>query len=122
MTQERDGVTPLRVMGSKISYYTGKFEGYLRYKEIPYDFVPMTQPVRREVIRRTGANQMPAVRLADGRWMTDSTPMIAWLEEQVPEPAVIPTDPAQRFFALLVEDYAEEWLWRPAMHLSLIHI
>ena len=22
----------------------------------------------------------------------------------------------QRFVALLVEDYADEWLWRPAMH------
>ena len=32
------------------------------------------------------------------------------------EPAVIPVDPEQRFFSLLVEDYAEEWLWRPAMH------
>jgi glutathione S-transferase len=114
--QAQDGITPLRVMGSKISYYTGKFEGYLRYKEIPYEFVTMTPTVRREVVRRTGAAQMPAVELGDGRWMTDSTPMIAWLEEQFPEPAVIPTDPEQRFFSLLLEDYAEEWLWRPAMH------
>jgi hypothetical protein len=30
---------PLRVYGAKISYYTGKLEGYLRYKEIPYEFV-----------------------------------------------------------------------------------
>lgn len=116
MAQHRDGVTPLRVVGSTISYYTGKFEGYLRYKEIPYEFVTMTPRVRREVRERTGAAQMPAVRLADGRWMTDTTPMIAWLEEEFPDPAVIPADPAQRFFSLLVEDYAEEWLWRPAMH------
>ncbi|MEM8621475.1 MAG: glutathione S-transferase family protein [Actinomycetota bacterium] len=114
--QQRSGVTPLRVMGSKISYYTGKFEGYLRYKEIPYEFVTMTPSVRREVTRRTGAAQMPAVELADGRWMTDTTPMIQWLEAQFPEPAVIPREPEQRFFSLLVEDYAEEWLWRPAMH------
>jgi hypothetical protein len=25
-------------------------------------------------------------------------------------------DPEQRFFSLLLEDYADEWLWRPAMH------
>lgn len=113
---DTDAITPLRVMGLKISYYTGKFEAYLRYKEIPYEFVTMTPKVRREVTRRTGAAQMPAVRLADGRWMTDTTPMIQWFEQHVPEPAVIPLDPIQRFFALLVEDYAEEWLWRPAMH------
>jgi glutathione S-transferase len=116
MMHDGEGVTPLRVMGSRISYYSGKFEGYLRYKEIPYEFVTMNPRVRREVLKRTGAAQMPAVTLADGRWMTDTTPMIAWLEQQFPEPAVIPTDPVQRFFSMLVEDYAEEWLWRPAMH------
>ena len=98
MTQHVEGITPLRVMGSKISYYTGKFEGYLRYKEIPYEFVAMTPGVRREVTRRTGAAQMPAVRLADGRWMTDTTPMIAWLEQRFPDPPVIPLDPVQRCF------------------------
>jgi hypothetical protein len=29
---------------------------------------------------------------------------------------VIPADPVQRFFSLLLEDYGDEWLWRPAMH------
>ena len=29
---------------------------------------------------------------------------------------MIPRDPVQRFLSLLVEDYADEWLWRPAMH------
>jgi hypothetical protein len=29
---------------------------------------------------------------------------------------VIPGDPLQAFVSRLVEDYAEEWLWRPAMH------
>ena len=31
-----DTARPLRVSGSEISYFTGKLEGYLRYKEIPY--------------------------------------------------------------------------------------
>jgi glutathione S-transferase len=59
---------------------------------------------------------MPAVLLADGRWLTDTTPTIAWLEQQFPSPQIIPTAPEQRFFSLLLEDYADEWLWRPAMH------
>ena len=48
--------------------------------------------------------------------MTDTTPIIQWFETEYPTPAVIPADPLQRFFSLLLEDYADEWLWRPAMH------
>jgi hypothetical protein len=29
----------IKLYGSRISYYTGKIEGYLQYKEIPHDFV-----------------------------------------------------------------------------------
>jgi glutathione S-transferase len=63
-----------------------------------------------------GATQVPAIELSDGRFMTDTTPMIAWLEGRHPEPPVIPLDPLQAFVSRLLEDYAEEWLWRPAMH------
>jgi glutathione S-transferase len=108
--------TPLRVYGSSISYFTGKLEAYLRYKEIPYQLVAMTPLVRARVGRRTGTPQMPAVLLPDGRWMTDTTPMIGWFESQHPEPAVIPRDPLQAFASRLLEDYADEWLWRPALH------
>ncbi len=106
----------LTVYGSAISYYTGKLEGYLRYKEIPYRFVTFSPKIGRRLQRETGTSQMPAVELQDGRFMTDTTPMIDWFEAQQPEPPVIPLDPLQAFVSRLVEDYAEEWLWRPAMH------
>jgi len=64
----------------------------------------------------TGVTQMPAVKLGDGRWMTDSSAIIAWFEQHYPTPAITPADPIARFFSLLLEDYADEWLWRPAMH------
>ena len=102
--------------GSAISYYTGKFEGYLRYKEIPYRFVPFSRKIGRLLHKETGSSQIPAVELPDGRFMTDTTPMIDWFETQYPESAVIPRNPLQAFMSRLVEDYAEEWLWRPAMH------
>jgi glutathione S-transferase len=112
----------MRVYGSTISYFTGKLEGYLRYKGLPYEFVPMTtRYFNRVVPKATGASQMPAVELPDGRWMSDTTPMIAWFETQHPEPAVIPCDPVQAFVSRLVEDYADEWMWRPAMHYRWSH-
>ncbi len=108
---------PLRVYGSNISYFTGKMEMYLRAKGIPYQFTTLNARRHMPLLQKeTGATQIPAIVLADGRWMTDTTPMIAWLELQLPSPPLLPTDPEQRFFSLLLEDYADEWLWRPAMH------
>lgn len=108
---------PITVFGSSISYFTGKLENYFRIKGIPYEFKPMTaRGVAPVMKKKTGSTQVPAVELGDGRWMTDSTPIIQWFEKEYPSPAVIPTDALQRFFSLLLEDYADEWLWRPAMH------
>ncbi len=108
---------PLTVWGSSCSYFTGKLEGYLRYKELPYRLRPMTAEYFKTIVpAKTGAKQMPAVELADGRWMTDTTPMIGWFEEQYPRHPILPGDAVQDFVCHLIEDYADEWLWRPAMH------
>jgi glutathione S-transferase len=105
----------LKVYGSKHSYYTGKLETYLRYRRIEYELLP-TYAHTREILDGAGTTQMPAARLDDGRWLTDSTPVIAWLEAQQSAPSIHPARPPWRFVALLLEDYADEWLWRPAMH------
>jgi glutathione S-transferase len=108
---------PLKVYGSKISYFTGKLENYLRYKEIPYEHIPLgTLAIQAEIRKNIGVIQFPNVKLANGIWMTDTTPMIQWFETEFPDGPVIPLDPEQAFFSLLLEDYADEWLWRPAMH------
>lgn len=105
------------VYGAKVSYFTGKFESYLRWREIDYEYRPLGLSHYRSVIPgHLGATQYPTVHLDDSRWMSDTSPMIAWLERDQPGPSVIPTDPVQRYLSLLVEDYADEWLWRPAMY------
>ena len=106
-----------KLYGLKISYFTGKMEGYLRYKEIPFEFCSMTATdFNRKIPDKTGAMQMPAIELADNRWMTDTSPMIDWFELQYPDNPILPEDPSQAFICRLIEDYADEWLWRPAMH------
>lgn len=107
----------LKVYGLKVSYFTGKLEGYLRYKEIPHEYCSATANYFTKILpRETGALQVPAVQLDDGRWMTDTSPMIDWFETQYPEHPILPADPVQAFISRLIEDYADEWLWRPAMH------
>jgi glutathione S-transferase len=82
--------------------------------ELPYRRVAKS-PVG-ELAQATGVAQVPGLQLADDRWLTDTTPIITWLDERYPDPVVIPRDPVLAFFSRLLEDYADEWLWRPAMH------
>ena len=107
----------LTLYGSNISYFTGKLENYFRLKDIPYTLCSMQFPRdARRIKAQVGVSQMPAVQLADGRWMTDSTKIIQWFEAQSTLTSIMPPDPLQAFVCLLLEDYADEWLWRPAMH------
>ena len=103
------------VWGVSVSYYTGKLEAYLRYKGIDYEMKPPYADAKR-IREKVGAIQVPIVERDDGRWMSDSTPMILQLEREHPEPTVLPPDPVVGFIAALIEDYADEWLWRAAMH------
>jgi len=108
---------PLTLYVFDISYFSGKMEAYLRYKEIPHERVEISWiELARDVYPETGLMKVPLVRLPDGRWLQDTTPMIDRFEAQHPEGRVIPTDPYQAFLSRLVEDYADEWMWRPALH------
>ncbi|MGB8221267.1 MAG: glutathione S-transferase family protein [Polyangiales bacterium] len=108
---------PITAFVADMSYFSGKMEAYLRYKEIPFERrVVDMRVLRREILPATGLMKVPALRLANGQWLKDTTPMIDWLECQYPEPAVIPTDPVVRFISKLVEDYADEWCWRAALY------
>lgn len=103
------------VYKSDISYFSGKLEAYLRYKEIPHSLVDINRKTLAMIGQKTGTQKMPAIEMANGQWLYDTTPMMQWLEQQHPQHTVMPTDPALRFVSLLLEDYADEWLWRPAM-------
>ena len=108
---------PITVYGSNISYFTGKLENYFRVRGVPYTFRAMRFPRDAKWIKeKLGVMQMPVLELGDGRWMTDTTRIIQWFDAQLPDNQLLPADPLQAFVCLLIEDYADEWLWRPAMH------
>ena len=46
------GNAPLALLGSNISYFTGKMENYLRLKQIPYRLESMQFPALRKVLER----------------------------------------------------------------------
>ena len=107
----------LTLYGSNISYFTGKLENYLRVRGIPYTFESMEFPaMKHRLLENVGVMQMPAIKLADGRWLTDTTKIIDWYEGQLGGHPLLPDDPVQAFVCHLLEDWADEWWWRPAMH------
>jgi glutathione S-transferase len=109
--------SPMTVYLADMSYFSGKMEAYLRYKEIPYERrLATSKTMRGEVLRATGLMKVPVIRLPDGQWLKDTTPMIDWFESQFPDPPVIPKEPVLRFVSKLIEDYADEWCWRAALY------
>jgi len=106
-----------RVYLMDISYFSGKLEAYLRYKRIPYERIEVGWwRLATELRRKTGMVKVPLVETPDGQWLQDTTPMIDWFETYHPRGRVLPEDAYQAFFCRLLEDYADEWLWRSALH------
>ncbi len=107
---------PFRVHGLSCSYFTGKLEAYLRAKGLDYSLVEMDTAGFRRCAQITGVLQMPQLEGANGQWMTDTTDIIRHYESEMPDPALSPEDPLTRFVSRLLEGFADEWLWRPAMY------
>ena len=105
----------MKVYGSRISYYTGKIEAYLRYKGIDYTALPTPYKDAEMLKEKVGAVQMPIID-DGGQWMSDTTPMIEHFESVHTHRPVLPDNPVTAFIGYLIEDFADEWLWRPAMY------
>lgn len=100
-----------------VSYYSGKLQAYLRYKGVSVREVYVSWwQMADKVLPATSLMEVPVIERPDGTWMRDSTAIIEWFEERYADRPVLPDDPFQRFMIELVEDYADEWMWLPAMN------
>lgn len=104
------------VHGLDLSYFTGKLEGYLRLKGLAYRLEPMDTGRFRALGDHAGVRQMPHLTLTDGRLLTDTVTIIDALEHQDASPSLTPQDPVTDLIAHLVEAFADEHLWRPALY------
>jgi len=109
----------VRLVGAYASPYTRKMRAVLRYRRIPFRWVPRGGP------EDVGIPPVPVGLIpvlawtdADGadQAMVDSTFQIRRLEEAFAARSIVPTDPVVAFLAGLVEDYADEWLTKAMFH------
>lgn len=102
-----------RLTGLNGSPYSVKMRAILRYRRIPFDWEQMFAQTRTEEFDVRPVI-LPILTLADGRQMIDTTPMAQALEaEDGSARSIYPASPGDRFVALLIEDFADEWMTKP---------
>jgi len=103
--------------GAPISYFAGKARAYLRRKHIPYEEVLTTPDIWGSVIvPRVGYPIMPVIVTPEDETLQDTTEIIDFLDQRFPDQSVYPTSPKQHLAALLIEIYADEWLWNTGLY------
>lgn len=111
-----------RLYGWHLSYYSAKVRAYLRFKQLPFDDVPVNAwTLLRRIPRRTGTTAMPVVVTPQNEWLQDSTAIIESLEERHPERPALPESPRQRLAAMLIELWSDEFWVPPALHFRWSH-
>lgn len=108
--------SPYRLYGAELSPYSTKVRSYLRFKNIPFEWLPRNQARQDEFARYAKLPLIPLLVDADEKVLQDSTPIIEALDLEFPDPTIIPSDPSLAFLAVLLEDYADEWLNKAMFH------
>jgi glutathione S-transferase len=105
-----------RLFGAETSAYSTKMRSYLKYKGVPFDWVPRTQETEDELKRVSRFATLPVLVTASGFAVHDTTPLIEALEADSPEPSAMPADAAIGFLACVLEEYADAWLAKTVFH------
>jgi glutathione S-transferase len=99
----------VRLHGALGSPYSMKMRALMRYRRIPHAWV-QDNAARTALFPRVKAPVIPLIEFPDGTVENDSTHLTRLLEARQAERSVIPEDPCIAFLALLIEDFADEWL------------
>ena len=109
-------MNPYRIIGIDSSPYAVKVRAVFRYRRLPHIWVAR-MPQFFDETAEVKPLIMPVVQYPDGEYRTDSTPIVLDLEERHPGGrSVLPDDPGPAFLALLIEDFADEWLTKCLFH------
>ncbi|MGE0044985.1 MAG: glutathione S-transferase family protein, partial [Hyphomonadaceae bacterium] len=107
---------PYRLYGAELSPYSVKVRAYLRWKDIPHEWIVRNAARQAEFQHYAKLPLIPLLVCADDGAFQDSTPIIEKLEQAHPAPRLAPDDPVLGFLDALIEDYADEWLNKAMFH------
>ena len=101
---------PVTLYQFEISHFSEKVRFLLDYKSIPYIKKDVNYGAGQKVVQRlTGQRQVPVLVDPNNgdRVINDSTAIAFYLEEQYPDPPLIPKDPLRRADTLMLEDWLD---------------
>jgi glutathione S-transferase len=104
-------MTNYRLFGADTSPYSLKVKAFLTYKELPFEWVTRSRSNEADFQANAQAIATVPLLVSPTRPVSqDSTAMLAAIEADHPEPSAVPDDPACAMLALILEDFADEWL------------
>ena len=105
-----------KIFGSEMSPYSVKVRAYLRFKQIPHEWILRSKENRIEFDKLAQIPLIPLVVCPSGEVLQDSTPIIEWLEQVFPSPSIVPDDPKLNFLSALLEEFGDEWVNKIMFH------
>ena len=105
-----------RLFGSETSPYSLKVRSYLRYKKLPFDWVARGYDNDEEFNSLAKSQALPMLVSPKGGVAHDSSLIFSAIEAKVNKPFVTPMDNGCAVLAILLEEYADEWLNKVMTH------
>jgi glutathione S-transferase len=97
------------LIGLEMSPYSVKLRSYLRYKQIPFEWMDRGLHNNALFKKHAKVQLIPLLLMPNGEALQDSTPIIERLEEEHPDPSIHPPEIASRFLSALLEEFGDEW-------------
>ncbi|MEM0954311.1 MAG: glutathione S-transferase family protein [Pseudomonadota bacterium] len=93
-----------------LSPFNEKIQRMLNVKGVPYESKEWRVAERSKIVKISPTGKLPALE-HDGKIVCDSTEMAYYIEEQFPDPSLLPADPKLRGMLHALEDWADESLY-----------
>ena len=103
-------MTAYRLFGAETSPYSLKVRSFLTYKGVAFDWVSRSKATEEEFQSFARVPTVPLLISPNRSPNQDSTDILSCVESDHAEPSAVPDDPACAVLALILEDYADEWL------------
>lgn len=103
-------MTAYRLFGAETSPYSIKVRSFLRYKGVDFEWIGRSKATEEEFAALARVPTVPLLLSPSRPANQDSTSILATVEADHAEPSAVPEDAACAALALILEDYADEWL------------